>query len=491
LLGLATAERALARSVLCRLVRIGKDDEGGRNNPIQVPVGDIVDEQRAVLSLLAHGALLTIGTGTRASASRAVMPEQMVGLADDRLVTQWPTMLEWLAEDRDFLLWRQQLRDYRNDWVRTRERAALLSGSLLGEARLWAVKRAADLNLAEQHFIDESVIAAEHALAPAPPTSRLQAAAFPSARQVLPAPPRRRHWLGWAAAAVIAIIAWGMVPAHKTDGVTAPPPAAATPSTTVAPPAARLPVPDLVGNSSTDAQKIAQSLGLSLLMVDAATKTEQAFVDGVVVAQEAALEGRTLRISVATKTTDVPLLVGHSLDEAATLLQKSGLKLQKGAPVTSARVALGTVVVQTPDPGAQVAAGSTVTVRVADAGAVIDIRSLRGFKVAIFFYQDDAGAEMLAGQIEASLRRVAFAGPIDLRPSTAEFMTEVYPPKTVEVRFEEGSEDAAASALQAVVEKVPGVGKVRKLPVGNRTVSYVSVFLPRSSPMQKVGGAAP
>ena len=37
---------------------------------------------------------------------------------DDRLLSNWPRLQQWLAEDAAFLLWRQQLREFRAGWER-------------------------------------------------------------------------------------------------------------------------------------------------------------------------------------------------------------------------------------------------------------------------------------------------------------------------------------------------------------------------------------
>ncbi len=87
----------------------------------------------------------------------AASPEQTVGFADERLLKLWKPLLEWLATDRGFLIWRQQLRAYLADWERSgREHSALLSGRLLTEADLWLLKRADDLNTAEISYIQAS-----------------------------------------------------------------------------------------------------------------------------------------------------------------------------------------------------------------------------------------------------------------------------------------------------------------------------------------------
>jgi hypothetical protein len=92
---------------------------------------------------------------SRRSGSRG---EQWVSLADQRLPTRWKTLADWLENDREFLIWRQQLRGYLADWERSgHEGHALLSGSLLSEAAAWGRRRASEINAAESGYIAASI----------------------------------------------------------------------------------------------------------------------------------------------------------------------------------------------------------------------------------------------------------------------------------------------------------------------------------------------
>ena len=215
---LVEEERAQARSVLCRLVRIGRDEEGGGNFPIRVAMGDFDAAQQSTVATLAQRGLLSINTEVR-PAYRNTGPEQVVALADEKLLAVWPLLQRWLLEDREFLLWRQNLRGYLGDWDRTRETTTLVSGSLLGEARLWALKRGDDLNHAEHEFIR---MAAKAVPPPPPPPVLATPDAFSDSFDpvTLPAYPREptlaggvvraapqaapsRLWVGVLAAALV------------------------------------------------------------------------------------------------------------------------------------------------------------------------------------------------------------------------------------------------------------------------------------------------
>ncbi|WP_157269924.1 KGGVGR-motif variant AAA ATPase [Azohydromonas aeria] len=250
LLALDGEQRELARSVLCRLVRVARDEEGGRFYPIRVALQDFTGEQHAVVGLLAQHGMLTVGVESRGRRhTRSQPPEQVVGFADERLVALWPVLQRWLDEDRDFLLWRQQLRDYRTDWLRTGERSALLTGTLLGEAQLWARKRPEELNAAEHGFIMDSLAAAEKqaqaaARAPVPPVG--VGASLPMPRAA-PAPSRRplaRLALAAGVLAVVATTLWFRGPGDTTQ-----------PSASVGTVPAMPPVP---AQGATDAQQAAE-----------------------------------------------------------------------------------------------------------------------------------------------------------------------------------------------------------------------------------------
>ena len=130
---------------------------------------------------------------------------------------------------------------------------------------------------------------------------------------------------------------------------------------------------------------------------------------------------------------------------------------------------------QSPEPGIRVAAGRAVTVNVNEVP-----KSLAGYKVAIFHYDGEPQGKQLAMRIEAHLKASGVNGVIEIRASSEQTMQLVYPPKTVEIRYESGPEDAAADALLTMVQQVEGVGNVRRLPVTTPTPMYLSIFIPSS-----------
>jgi MinD-like ATPase involved in chromosome partitioning or flagellar assembly len=163
LASLNESDRVKVRRIFGRLVRLTRAEEGGDYYPIRAAVKDFSVDEAGVLHELVTRGLITISSesprNARRSQASSSATEQTVGLADERLLTGWRTLLEWLEIDQEFLIWRQQLKAYLSDWERTgRSTSALLSGPILREAEHWLLKQKADLNAAESAYIAESTV---------------------------------------------------------------------------------------------------------------------------------------------------------------------------------------------------------------------------------------------------------------------------------------------------------------------------------------------
>src|SRR5271157_406212 len=138
-------EQAIARRVLTRLVALGEVGQGTRLTlkiaefqPAEVRIVHALVEAR-VLQLQQHG------------------KEDVVELALDALIQQWPHLRQWLDEDREFLLWRQALDIQRASWdLKGRGADLLLRGTALAEAGQRMQARPADLSPTEREYIEES-----------------------------------------------------------------------------------------------------------------------------------------------------------------------------------------------------------------------------------------------------------------------------------------------------------------------------------------------
>ena len=447
-------ERLVARRVLMRLVRIGGAEEGGRYFPIKANLRDFDDRDREVIHRLAAHQVLAV-------------ENEYIGFADARLVAGWRTLTEWIASDRDFLVWRQQLRTYLVDWERSgRDRGALLSGRLLHEADLVALRRDDDLTAAETEYIVASRAEVEtKATAEAAGAERLASAvkaAAPAAQK------SRARQAGFAAAilAVAAVLALTVFVLRQSGATTSNPPGATV--------ADGIRIPNFVGLSSTGAQTTAQALGLTLVMSDGASP-ESPFLDGIVAKQDppenaTVARGNTVRLIVSAQTVVVPALARLTLTEALAALDREHLKLGETESSYVPNAPIGTVVDQKPGAGSKLAAGSGVNVIVAREPKLTD------YRVGIYFPEGDVATKPLADRIRDVVRKAG--SQVDLFPRPAEFFTGRLKPRTNEIRYNSDAEKQAALELQRLLQGAGFALPFEPTYVNLRTEGFLSVFLP-------------
>ncbi len=77
-------------------------------------------------------------------------------VAHEALIRDWPQFQHWLNEDRDFLLWRERLRNAMVEWQRSKSDDLLLDGQRLEDAKRWLKLKKDELNTQEKAFIDKS-----------------------------------------------------------------------------------------------------------------------------------------------------------------------------------------------------------------------------------------------------------------------------------------------------------------------------------------------
>ncbi len=141
-------EQIVARRIFGRLVRLTRPEEGGGAIAVKGKLSEFVpDEQRVVRTLADAQALIIESDGGNNQTAR---------LAHESLLKGWPVLRVWLGEDREFLLWRQQLNDHLALWLQRQDEGALLSGAALEVAEKWRDEREADLNETELDFIRRS-----------------------------------------------------------------------------------------------------------------------------------------------------------------------------------------------------------------------------------------------------------------------------------------------------------------------------------------------
>lgn len=482
---LTADEQTIARRVFGRLVRFGREEEGGGYFPIRANLSDFRDSESSVIQKLASHRVLTIMQDTRSSSQPQRSTEQTVGMADTRLLTSWRTLIGWLREDREFLTWRQQLRFYLADWERSgRDSGALLSGRLLSEADLATVRRGDDLNAAESLYINESRRAATTAVqtssaeAAAPDraslTEKTTALHRPSSMQ-----PRGTRLRKVAAgvvivAAVIAAMAMGWFSTRSGSSPNQSPTRSGNATqSSGAPVVAKVTVPRFVGLSATEAKRTAEALGLKVVMTDGRSP-ESAPLEGDVVDQlpkenSPVSQGDVIRLTVSTLVTRTPTVVGMDLTQALKALDSARLKLGKTESRYVPDARLGTVITQTPTAGTQVSTGGAVDVVVARAGQLSD------FRFGIYFVDTNDESHKLAERVRDFLRRAGSEGT--LSPHPQEYFVGRFKPKGNEIRYGSAAEKQIGDQLQHLLQRAGGFPPFTPTPVKQRSAGFLSIFL--------------
>ncbi|HKQ74049.1 MAG TPA: tetratricopeptide repeat protein [Blastocatellia bacterium] len=151
LAGLKPDDEKLAWRALLRLVRVATPSETGGDTRLLVRLSEFDEATQTILRNLAGTPLITI---ERAPDSG----EAAVQLSSNDLLRHWPRMQSWIQEDREFLLWRQNLNVAIPEWKRVNEdNGALLAGAPLEQAKRWRDARVDDLNENELNYINRSV----------------------------------------------------------------------------------------------------------------------------------------------------------------------------------------------------------------------------------------------------------------------------------------------------------------------------------------------
>jgi WD40 repeat protein len=138
--------RSLVRRLLTSLARQGEGDQFYRR---AVPLDALPADVATVVEPLARARLVTVGPG----------PDRVpvVEIAHQALIDNWPRLRQWLAEDRDFLVWQEQLDSALTAWEDARhDGGALLRGAALARAQEWVGARGAELPARQVEFVRAS-----------------------------------------------------------------------------------------------------------------------------------------------------------------------------------------------------------------------------------------------------------------------------------------------------------------------------------------------
>ena len=145
--GLSDQEKQAAQQLLLQLVCPGVSAADTRR---RATFAELDKTERDIVKRLADKRLLVT---SRDSGS----DEETVEVAHEALLRHWQPLRSWLDRDREFLLWRERLRQACEQWRQMKcNRGALLRGAPLAEAERW-LKQSRNLTDEERHFIRQSV----------------------------------------------------------------------------------------------------------------------------------------------------------------------------------------------------------------------------------------------------------------------------------------------------------------------------------------------
>ncbi|MGH8772917.1 MAG: hypothetical protein ACREV2_17340, partial [Burkholderiales bacterium] len=146
---LSAEDQSLARRLFTSLVRVAPQEEGGRITGLRVPLSRVA-LAREVVRRFATEDLLKLDRDP-------AVGEETVQLANEALIAMWARFKQWNDADREFLLWRQQLRVFIADWESNRrDSRSLLTGPTLETAHTWLQQRGTELAADELAFIVDS-----------------------------------------------------------------------------------------------------------------------------------------------------------------------------------------------------------------------------------------------------------------------------------------------------------------------------------------------
>ncbi len=124
-------EREQARLLWMRLVRIPRPGENIENSKVRVPLKQLSADSNPVIQKFANAGVVTVSKDDQSG-------ETTVEVKDEELLRSWPTLDRWIVENRDLMLWRQDLRSSMAQWKEHGRRwFDLMTGRRLWNATRW------------------------------------------------------------------------------------------------------------------------------------------------------------------------------------------------------------------------------------------------------------------------------------------------------------------------------------------------------------------
>lgn len=150
---LSSEQQPIARMIFIKLAEMGEDSLDTRR---RAAFSELITRSTdtstidAVLSILTDARLVTTGTLEPGDT-------RVVEVAHEALIREWPTLRDWLNQNREGLILHRQLTEDTNDWIKLgRDSGALYRGARLKQTLEWVKTNADLISLAEQEFLDAS-----------------------------------------------------------------------------------------------------------------------------------------------------------------------------------------------------------------------------------------------------------------------------------------------------------------------------------------------
>jgi tetratricopeptide (TPR) repeat protein len=145
------AEAVLRRILTLKLATVREDGEPTRRSARRSEFTE--EEWRLVSELADHPHRLVVTATPEGS-------EAYAEVAHEAIFRRWDKLRDWVAAEREFLVWRNAVEADRHSWEQAPESSredALLMGLSLAQAQSWLARRGEDLSTADREFIELSV----------------------------------------------------------------------------------------------------------------------------------------------------------------------------------------------------------------------------------------------------------------------------------------------------------------------------------------------
>jgi len=143
----------LVRRMFADLVHLGAENQGLPDSRRRMRVVELCRsyDEREVIQWLVEQ---LVDARLLVTARDELTSEETVEIIHDALLREWDTLRAWLNQDREFLLWRQRLRQALAEWEHSaQDEGALLRTARLVEAERWLGERIEDLSPDDTAFI--------------------------------------------------------------------------------------------------------------------------------------------------------------------------------------------------------------------------------------------------------------------------------------------------------------------------------------------------